>query len=140
MKYHHTKHTNATLEWTMAQALEGETVEAQLHQLRAEFEPPIAAAHEKVKAETAHAEQLRQEMPSIHKESYVSVISIDDILIRAKIEFLNLKAELRRAEQMAKAFGLRHGLARLPMIPQTLESIIMLGLFMVLETLFNAGF
>ena len=52
MKYHHTKHTNATLEWTMAQALEGETVEAQLHQLRAEFEPPIAAAHEKVKAET----------------------------------------------------------------------------------------
>lgn len=140
MKYHHTKHANATLDWTMAQALEGETVEVQLHQLRAEIEPPIAAAHERVKAEFAHAEQLRQEMPSIHKESYESVISLDDILINAKIQFLNLIAELRRAGQMTKAFALRHGLPRLPITPQTFESLIMLGLYGVLETVLNAGF
>ena len=140
MKYHHTQHANATLDWTMAQALEGETVDAQLHQLRAEFEPSLGAAHGKVKAELAHVEQLRQEMPSVYTELHDFSISSDDLWLNAKIEFQKLKAELQQARQITKAFALRHGLPRSPMTPQAFESLIMLSLFMALETLFNAGF
>lgn len=140
MKYHYTQHANVTLDRTMAQALEGETVETQFHQLRAEFESSLGASHERVKAELAHVEQLRQEMPSIDTKSYNSSIYSDDLLLGAKIEFQSLKAKLQKAIQISKAFVLRHGLPRSPMTPQPFESLIVLGLYIVLEAVLNAGF
>jgi hypothetical protein len=129
-----------TLDRTMAQALEGETVETQFHQLRAEFEPSLGASHERVKAELEHFERLHQEMPSIDTQPYGSSITSDDLLLSAKIEFQSLKAKLQKAKQISKAFALRHGLSRSPVTPQPFESLIVLGLYIVLEALLNAGF
>lgn len=140
MDYSSTEHTGLALDWTMAQGLEGRTVEAQLYQLRAKFEPALAAAHDTVSAGRVAVDKLRESAQAGPAGPHDSEVPVEDLWITASVALPRLKNTLRRAEHALTAYALRHGLSRRPMAPEVFESLCQLGLFIVIETMFNAGF
>ncbi len=128
------------IDWTMAQALEGKTVEAQLYQLRAKFEPKLIAAYDAVVAARTAVDQLRDSAQAAPDGYHALEVSVEDLWITATVVLLQLKDTLRRAKQALTVYALRHGLSRRPMAPHVFESLSQLGLFIVIETMLNAGF
>lgn len=130
----------SALEWTIAQALEGGSIEAQLQQLREKFELTLGIAHDEVETEWAKVKKIHESVDAGPDPLHFSDVSLEDLWSTARVEFLHLGKASRRAEQVLTAYGLRHGLPRAPMMPQTFENMSLLGLLIVLETVLNAGF
>lgn len=140
MKYNNTEHAGAALDWTMAQALEGKTVEAQLYQMRAKFEPRLIADQDEVNTKRAALDQLRESAQAAPQADCDSKVCLKDLMIKAAVILSIFNGELRRTLQIVIAYGLRHGLLRQPAAPQIFENACQLGFFVALEAVLNAGF
>lgn len=129
-----------SLEWTIAQALEGETVETQALKLKAEAEPQLGALHDKVNDERAEIDKHHESALAIPAELRNFEVVLDDLWIMAKAKFERCHHDYLRAKQELKAYAMRHGIARSPMVPEGAQNFLDLGLLIFLEAVLNAGF
>ena len=102
----------STIDWTIAQALAGQTIDSELARLRTVHEDrPKRALREfqELRAETCAAiKALRSTRQGVIPEDFTA----DDILGAAAVELKECAAEFRRKAQAEEAFRLRHGLPR----------------------------
>lgn len=129
-----------SLEWTISQALDGETVEAQVLKLKAESEPKLGALHDKVNDERAEIDELHESALAIPAVLRDFQVCVDDLLMTAKTIFISYRQNYLRACLELKAYAMRHGITRSPLKPEVFQNSLDLGLFIFLESLLNAGF
>ncbi len=120
-----------------SQALGGKPLSGELERLHQEHVAEISNQNEALHNAIEKAEHLRSDIPADYS---ANLPACDDLFISAKRQISTAQEALAAATKAFNAFRFGHGKLTLPNTPSSLETAMVCGVMIFVESLINASF